>query len=183
MSQVPLREALRALAAEGWVVRYPQRGYRVAELAVADYEDASRLRLALDPMATGLAAEERDQSELEAIATALDHLAAAFDSGDREAYDEAHRDFHFSLYAASHSPWLIRFIGMLWDHTARYQRLQIQAGLEADRMSEHRAIYEAVAAGDPERATAAMRGHLERALGEAPALPSGGAVPDLSAAS
>lgn len=169
MSGVPVREALHALAAEGWVVRYPQRGYRVAEPSVEDFQDTCRLRLVLDPMAAELAAQRLGPAELRQVGGALDDLVEAFDQADEERYATAHRRFHFAIYEASGSPWLVRLIGVLWEHTERYQRLQFhQSGLLADRLDEHRVIYDACAAGDADRAAAAMRAHLDAAFRGAP---------------
>jgi DNA-binding GntR family transcriptional regulator len=169
MSVVPVREALRALAAEGWVVAYPQRGYRVAELSAEDFADTCRLRLTLDPLATELAAARMGSRELERLADALEDLFDAFGAGDQERYALAHQRFHFAIYEASGSAWLVRFIRMLWEHTARYQRLQVhREGLLEQRLEEHRAIRDACVAGDATRAAELMRAHLDAAFRSAP---------------
>jgi DNA-binding FadR family transcriptional regulator len=81
----------------------------------------------------------------------------------------AHRMFHRALYAASHNEILVATLDGLWDKADRYRL----AGLdekrdESDRddtAAEHRAMLDAVLAGDGAGAGAVMRGHIRGSLG------------------
>jgi DNA-binding GntR family transcriptional regulator len=161
-SMVPVREALRSLAAEGLVYAVPQRGYRVAEVSLDDLEDTYRLRVELDPMATRLAVERITDREIAAVRKAFDGLVAAYEAGDVERHGRFHRDFHFRIYEPCRSPWLLRFLTQLWENSIRYQRLSHRRrGSLQDRAEEHRRILEAVEARDAALAADRMREHLE----------------------
>jgi DNA-binding GntR family transcriptional regulator len=77
----------------------------------------------------------------------------------------AHTDFHFTLYAASGSPWLVALIRPAWDRSERYRpALLASAGEPQD---QHRTfdeqLLEACSAHCPEDAEKAFFGHLELA--------------------
>jgi DNA-binding GntR family transcriptional regulator len=155
VSPIPIREALRILASEGLVVQVPQRGFCVRAISAADLEDTYRMRLVLDPLATRLAIPRLTAADLQRLATTLDALRAAYAAGDQPAVRRLHRAFHFGIYEAAGSPWLLRFLSMLWENSQRYLLLVTH------REPEHRRIFEACAAGDVARAEALVCAHLE----------------------
>ena len=163
MSPVPIREALRALTADGLVVALPQRGYRVAPMSIEDMEDTYRLRSTLEPMAIKLAIPRLSEDDLDAIADALDQLSDAYATSDWDAYMVEHRRFHFGIYQACGSPWLLRILGTLWENSMRYHRLSMeQQGVIERRAEEHRKILDACRARDATKAAQLMRAHLDR---------------------
>jgi DNA-binding GntR family transcriptional regulator len=167
MSIVPIREALRSLSSEGLVVALPQRGYRVSELNPADFDDTYRLRLVLDPMAVELAVPLLDGSRVALIRDAFAALERAYRENDRAGHAVAHRRFHFAIYEATSSPWLLRFLAVLWENSVRYQRISGEAGRRGpieDRIEEHRRVLDACAAGDAAAAAQAMHDHLAQTV-------------------
>ena len=67
VSRTPVREAIRKLELEGYVVMMPRRGTYVANLSIRDVNDVFEIRTALDSLACGLAAERITESELESL--------------------------------------------------------------------------------------------------------------------
>lgn len=110
------------------------------------------------------AAERATPDEIEALRLALEANHAAL--GDRAKFQKTDVDFHYVLAVIPKNPifetlhaafveWLVeqRHVTLNWhgrDDTA-------QTAYQA-----HKAIYEAIAAQDPDRAEAAMRKHLEQ---------------------
>jgi DNA-binding GntR family transcriptional regulator len=163
MSPIPVREALRTLATQGLVLSLPHRGYRVPEATLADLEDMYRLRLLLDPMAVEIAVPKLTEEQLNRAEDSLAALEDAFRSGDWDAIRSRNRDFHFAIYDAADSPWLLRLISMLWENSERYRRLAApRRGTPQQRASEHRAILDACRERAPEQASALMHEHLYR---------------------
>jgi DNA-binding GntR family transcriptional regulator len=163
VSPGPVREALRALAAEGLVVPLSQRGYRVTAVSIEDLHDTYRLRRTLDPLAVSLAVPRLTRERLDEMSDAFEKLSIAFKNNDWTNLSLHHRRFHFGIYDACGSPWLIRILAMLWDNSARYQRLSAYArGSHTQRSEEHRQILAACRDGDADRAAALMREHLAR---------------------
>ena len=77
------------------------------------------------------------------------------------SYHTLHRRFHFFLYEKSGSKWLLRLIGMLWDHTNRYRRLMAPFVDPKGSQREHDAILDALEQEDAAGAIDALRNHLE----------------------
>jgi DNA-binding GntR family transcriptional regulator len=75
-----------------------------------------------------------------------------------------HTDFHFALYEAARSGWLVRLIRPAWDSCERYRPVLLGAGTIQDRHEELDVeLLEACEANDPARSSAALRAHLELA--------------------
>lgn len=162
VSPVPVREALRSLASEGLVVALPQRGYRVSPATDEDLDDTYRLRCILDPLAVEMAVPRLDSDRFADIDDAFDGLVAAYATDDWAAHALHHRRFHFGIYDACGSPWLLRSLNMLWDNSSRYQRLStLRRGTLTQRTEEHRRIRSACRSGEADLASGLVREHLE----------------------
>ncbi len=160
MSISPVREAVRQLEALGLAVHVPHRGARVADLAIDDLHDTYEARLALEALAVRRAAE-RFTAEDEARARAcLRAYAAARERGDDRAARAAHAGFHFGLYEASGSAWLVRLIRPAWENSERYRALSLKSRGFPERQQEHERILAACVRHDPEAASAELRRHL-----------------------
>jgi DNA-binding GntR family transcriptional regulator len=159
MSAIPIREALRMLASEGLVEPIAQRGYRVRATSVADLKDTYRLRKLIDSWAVRLAVPNLVETDLAALEEAFARLTAASKTQDWPAFRQHHRDFHFGIYNASGSPWILRCLNMLWDNSVRYQRISMSRTAES-RAREHGLILAACREGNSEAAAAEMRDHI-----------------------
>jgi DNA-binding GntR family transcriptional regulator len=169
VSTTPLREAIRRLAAEGFVELNAHRDARVSQVTAEEAEHLYEIREVLDPMATRLAAERRSEEDVERILAAEQALVPFGATADADAL-RVHRDFHRSVYQASGNPVLIGELERLWDKADRYRvvglRSREDSPAETARVrDEHRRIAQAVAAGDPGEAELAMRTHVQGSLG------------------
>ena len=74
-----------------------------------------------------------------------------------------------AIYSASHNQMLVQTLDGLWDKADRYRRLALENGRteeDLDRThTEHRAMVEAIAAGDADTAAAVMLAHVDASLG------------------
>jgi DNA-binding GntR family transcriptional regulator len=159
MSPMPIREAVRRLDAVGLVENVPHRGARVKGLSVTDLAEVYEVRLALETTAIRRAAERFDEARAEQARESLSVLEAMADDASVAA-SEAHAAFHFALYDAAESVWLLRMIRPVWQVSERYALEWPQARRLSERASEHREILAACEAGDPDRAASALHDHL-----------------------
>jgi DNA-binding GntR family transcriptional regulator len=149
LSLIPIREALQRLEAERLVVTEPNRGARVAEISIADMRDIYETRVVLEQHAIREAIPRMDADALGRADRALTEMEERFEAGDERAAFAAHERFHFTLYESAGSSWTMHVIRQLWASAGRYLRLAASVRpAPAEFVAEHRAIYEAVAAGD-----------------------------------
>jgi DNA-binding GntR family transcriptional regulator len=161
MSPMPIREALRRLDAAGLVEHVPHRGARVAELSVADLREVYEARLALEPLAVRHAAERFTAEDAARASAALARHVEGYRRADTAAAWAAHTEFHFALYRAAGSRWLLRLITPLWESSERYRLASLPQGRHLDeRLGEHERILEACVARDPDAAALELANHL-----------------------
>jgi DNA-binding GntR family transcriptional regulator len=160
MSISPVREAVRRLENLGLAVHVPHRGARVSELALDDLRDTYEVRLVLEPLAVRRAATRfTDEDEAVARAHLADYRRARERDEPRGARD-AHAAFHFALYAASGSEWLLRLIRPAWENCERYRAISLQGRSSREVEGEHERILGACVHGLPDRAAAELTRHL-----------------------
>jgi DNA-binding GntR family transcriptional regulator len=159
MSPMPIREAVRRLDAAGLVENIPHRGARVTELSITDLAEVYEARLALELPTIRRAAERFSRRHAAHAARRLKVLERTVDDRAGNTWF-AHTDFHFALYEAAGSAWLLRLIRPVWETSERYC-LESQSCYQlAARAAEHHEILAACEARDPDRAAAALYVHL-----------------------
>ncbi len=73
----------------------------------------------------------------------------------------SHAGFHFTLYEASGSEWLVRLIRPAWENCERYRTMSLQSQIWSDRRSEHDRILDGCVRRDAEAAAGELATHLE----------------------
>lgn len=170
ISVSPVREAVRRLQAENLIVGQMHNTLQVAPLEADEAALLVEIRSRLDPLAVRMAAIERTDADLAAIDQALHQLKPMIAGAGRDAI-AAHRQFHRSLYVASHSPIMVELLERLWDKADRYRYFALRSSAAgASRLKDHEQhvlLAEAVRDSDPDHAEALMAAHIEQSLGAA----------------
>ena len=144
-----VREALALLVADTLVVSQQQRGFRVAPMSIADFEDITETRATLEAHAVRLSVMKGDddwEAELSGAFHRLSRAESRLRRGEIEMddWEGSNRRFHETLIGASGSDWARHFIAILYRQSERYRRLAIEnAPPQRDVHEEHEAIFEA----------------------------------------
>jgi DNA-binding GntR family transcriptional regulator len=162
-SRTPVREALVLLEADGLVELEPRRGAIVRGFAADDLGDVYDVRGLLEPRAAALAAT-RAAPEAVARLRELCRLSEATTGRSREAIASqiaGNEEFHRQILDAAASPRLaaaLRSVGAI----PRAFRTAFWLDPHQRTFSQacHRELVDAIAAGDADRAEAAMRLHI-----------------------
>lgn len=170
VSRTPVREAIRKLELEGYVVMMPRRGTYVADMSIRDINEIFEIRTALESLSNGLAAEHITEDELEHLQRLLvvigGYIKEYEDGPDSEAaMDKIVKtdiEFHDLLYHAARNNRLVGIISNLRDQLTRFRTLSMSypGRLEAT-LDEHREIVETIANGDGRAARKAAVHHME----------------------
>ncbi|WP_330241058.1 GntR family transcriptional regulator [Streptomyces sp. NBC_00525] len=151
VSRVPVREALRTLESEGFVVTRRHAGACVAEPSEQEAADLLEVRMLLEPLSAARAAHRRTEAHLKVLRglVRLGQERVRRDEGDdlRSLADW----FHETLAQASGSPGLIALLAQL-RHKIDWMYAVEPPVRPADAWAEHGALVDAVARRDAERA-------------------------------
>lgn len=166
VSRTPVREAIRKLELEGFVVMLPRKGAYVADISIKDINEVFEIRTALDGLAAGLAAERITESELEQLERLLVEIGTSIEQGDLESAVEIDTRFHDILYKASRNDRLVGFIGNLRELFQRFRTISMgYPGRLKETIEEHKRLVEAISQRDVELAQTLAREHMENAEG------------------
>jgi DNA-binding GntR family transcriptional regulator len=157
VSRVPVREAIRALVAEGFVHFETPRRTVVRRLTPNDVKELFELREALEVYAAGLAASRATPRDLAEVEGLLEQAATATEAGDAETITDVNSRLHDRIVAMAGNALLIEAL----EPVAGRLRWMTRRNEEWPQLLvEHRDLYEAIASGDPERARAHALAHV-----------------------
>lgn len=169
VSRNPVREAIRVLEAEGFVVAQPRRSAVVATLSAQDVRDLFDVRLALEPLAARLAAQRAGPAAAEALREITAAAEAAATARQLDRVSELNTRFHAAICGFSGNVLLRSMSEKLH---ARLQWVYRQSA--ADRVNhswaEHESLMAAIGAGDGDKAAAEATNHIRAAQAAALAL-------------
>lgn len=164
VSRTPVREAIRKLELEGFVVMVPRRGTYVSDISLKDINEVYEVRTALDVLAAGLAAERITDEETEELERLLVEIAEHIKAGDMDKIVETDEHFHDVLYKASRNDRLVGIINNLRELLQRFRTVSMSyPGRLTNTLDEHRRLVEAISQRDVEAAQQIAREHMENA--------------------
>lgn len=156
VSRVPVRDALRALVAEGLVTPRPRSWSVVREFTASDVADLNEVRSAFEPLTFRLAAQRRTREGLERLRAVLDQELEAARGGDAVRAKRAAADFHevvttlaandllgeLELKLRSRMRWLLAqhddLVAVAQQHEALYAAIAERDSARAERLAvEH----------------------------------------------
>jgi DNA-binding GntR family transcriptional regulator len=151
ISQMPVRDALKQLVAEGLAEHIPYRGVRVVEFTPDDIVDMVTVRLVLESLAVRFATPQITQKDIERLKENL-RLAALLTTQDQMAQRRLlNTDFHLTICRASGHRYLSRQVEALWSwfpSVMLYEGMRRQEELSPKRLDrenrEHGAILSAL---------------------------------------
>lgn len=165
VSRIPVREALRALAAEGLVTIEPRRGARVSVLSDDLAYDMVEVRAALEGLNAKLAARRRNNATIERLQEILQQGNDAVNAGDLKRCQLLNAQFHETLATVANNAVLTDIMRSLRDRTAlvfapsNIRRIR-------ENWSDHAQILNAVIAGNGELASLLATQHVHNAAQE-----------------
>ena len=161
ISRTPVREAIRQLQSEGLVESAASRGVVVAQVSVADIENAYLVLELLEGLSGRLAAQRLDEEGAGKLRGHIDRLREAAAETDLELWAAADAEFHDAVRSIAVNPKLNQTANLVYPVIERVRSIYLREGDEPERLSvatgAHCAVGEAILAGDAERAEALSR--------------------------
>ncbi len=165
VSQMPVRDALSRLAAEGAVEIRSKRRIEVPPMTAARFTDLLDCRLLLEPEAAVQALPHIGAgllTRLREIDAALDR---AMENGDVIGYMECNFAFHFNIYRANERPILNRLIETLWLQFGPFMRVVYGRYGTAKLVDQHRVALDAIEARDGDALRRAIASDIADGMG------------------
>jgi len=167
VSETPIREAIRLLAAEGWLALSAHHGVVVASVNAEQLAEVYAIRGVLGALAIERGAAEYTARQLDALDRNLAEAEVAVTGGDVAQYARLNREFHQMLSDTPKTQWILRLLDNLWAQTAAARRgFEVVPARIGASFAEHRAIRKALGQQDFARAAALLAEH-EKIAGEA----------------
>jgi DNA-binding GntR family transcriptional regulator len=162
VSRNPVREAIRVLAAEGFVEVTPRRGAAVSRLSPEEAEELFDVRVALEGLSARLATRKITPAGATRLRDLLDAAHRAMDEGRFAEVSDLNTTFHATIAELAGNAYLGLVVGPMlrraqwvFQRTARFRA--------PHSWVEHLTLYEAIAAGDEGAAEARAVAHVEAA--------------------
>jgi DNA-binding GntR family transcriptional regulator len=162
VSRMPVREALRMLAAEGVVTLEPRRGASVTAYSAAQVRELVEVRATLESLNAKLAARRKDPGQIAALERILAAGGRINERTELALIQENNARFHEALEAVAGNTVLSSIVRSLRDRTALVFARQSRARVR-ENWREHAAIVRAVIAGDEDLAALLASRHVYNA--------------------
>lgn len=163
VSRTPLREALRALSAEGLVEIHPNRGAFVAEISIEELRHTFEVMSILEGSCARLAAERLTNADLNELEQLHEKLEEHYRNNAPHEYVKHNQEYHQFIQEKTGNPVLSRIVSDLRGRILLHRFRQIHRPGRLDgSMDEHRGLMEAFRAREGERAEKLMKLHLEK---------------------
>jgi DNA-binding GntR family transcriptional regulator len=162
VSRNPVREALQALAGEGFIELEPRRGARVAVVSQAQAGELFEVREVLEGLVASLAATRRTEAEVAAMRAVVEQGCDAAEAGNLAALPALNTRFHTLLAMTARNAMLAETIERL-RHLIEWIYSQRIAQRAPRSWREHSLIVDAIAGGDADTAERVARAHIAMA--------------------
>lgn len=156
VSHIPVREALHALAADGWIVHRRHQGAFVREHDPVELADLFETRSYLEGAVAVLAAQRRTSAQLAALDRILIRQAGATDPAELARINA---EFHLAVAECAQNTLLTGYLRDLTKRV-RFYFLPVAAVRRGDSLAEHQRIVDAIRRRDPDLAKKLVLAHV-----------------------
>ena len=162
ISQTPIREALSRLAQEGYVIRLPNRGYRVSEMTTAEVAELFGVRQALESYCLKEAIQRVTANGLSALKGNIKAYKKAI-AGNAALVDRylINKNFHMIIAQIAGNQAIARILDDACEKLVLKRRIEgvSHGGFKISR--EHSEILKAIKRKDVKKSQDLMRIHLD----------------------
>lgn len=160
-----IRSALVELRAEGLVDMEANRGAVVRRITLEEAIEIAEVRKVLEGLIAARAALSEVADAKRSLRETLEEMRVAVAEGDNSRYSELNRRLHSRIWEIGGHTVAHDLVSNLRDRSAHHQfRLAVMPGRSEESLEQHTAIVDAILAGDPDAAAAAMHHHLDSVI-------------------
>lgn len=165
VSRPPLREALRALAAQHVLELSPRRGYRVVGLTSDDAEELASLRIVLEEFGLKLLHQHIESADFSPLHDTVARMRVAAEKGDEKEMRDLHREYHIQLIGLAGHRRLAQSYQVLLGNMEMYMAVSVAteaaSGALLESAERHADLLAALETRDKRAIMAGFRRHNE----------------------
>lgn len=161
VSRTPVREAIRKLEKEGLVTIEARKGAYASDISFKDMIDILEVRETLESMAAALAASKMSDDDKVKIQEVIKKYHNAVDEGNVEEIIKLDEEFHKLIVNCSGNKTLIQMVSQVQELALRFRYIYYDDFRRfQNQPREHEDIFDALNAGDSEKARLNTRSHI-----------------------
>ena len=166
VSRTPLREAIRRLISESLLEQQPTGGVLVPMLDEAVISELYDVRAALESLMAREACVRASEADIATLKRIVERNAAMVKFADEAM--QFGKSLHAAIADLAGNSWALRFHDQISNQMERYRHFTNNSQERRDvALSEHRALVEAIASGNPGETARLAFGHVIGARDEA----------------
>jgi len=167
-SEMPVREAIRRLVAEKFIVQLSNRTFQVPQLDPREFADVISVRLMLERRAAADCAAHAKAADVAVLRALNAELGRAIAARELRNVLKTNEEFHFAVYACARSPTLTEMIQTLWSRSGPYLASVIALDEDLEVFSRavemHDRVIQAIERGDGAEAADALEADVTCAV-------------------
>lgn len=161
ISRTPVRDALQDLKTEGLVEILPRRGIFVRRISRDEVHDVYEIKLSIEPVAAGWAAERGDDADREKLTSLVEELTASATTSDVKSCAGWVDEIHNLLFQMARSDVLSDVYRVFHARVKLLRHLNMgQPGRLEASVEQHRTVVQHVVKGESREARDAMHRHM-----------------------
>ena len=160
ISITPVREALKLLEAEGYVVGASHKGAVVAPVHLEQVNELYQLRIELETRLAREAMKRITPEDISSLVKINQEMLTALERNDMVAHRQNNFRLHFRFYEMAGQPQTLHFVRILW---AKYPfgMLSVMENRLAEVNAEHQEFLDALISGNTKQVIRAVQAHIE----------------------
>ena len=162
VSKTPVREALRYLASIGFVELVPNVGARVKNINVAEVKELFQIQIVLERLAVEEAITNLGKADYDRLEEYISQMKDCLQRKDYRGYEKANMDFHALIWERSGNKNLFKMLQNVYERLHKTRAvMRWQPEVSWAKVSEHRAILDALVKKDHDKAKELLSSHIE----------------------
>lgn len=164
VSPMPVREAIRGLAAEKALDVSESGRIVVPRMSRQRLSEILEARSLLEPKAAALALPHLDKEDLRRLKKVDDAIDVSLETGDVESYMHLNHVFHFAIYERSKSDVFLPLIESVWLRFGPFMRMVYGRVGTAGLVDHHKQAMDAIARRDGAALSAAIEADIREGM-------------------
>jgi len=165
VSRTPIRSALKQLAYEGLVNIIPRKGAFIVQPTKEEFMQLFSCRLLLEKEAIRLATKQIISTDIDSLELLMKEEKESYLNKDFEKFLSANKKMHMTIVKATGNKYYIKFIEELLTksdiYLIFYDKFYTKPIEESNSVKEHKQLFEALKARDPDESAKAMEYHIK----------------------